>query len=144
MEHACHVIPIMLYPRALSHVPSVDVASVIRQTLLGDDVLPVAAAAAVTPQQPRLASGSEAGDDDCTIAEVTMDRQSPLHHMSSSPRFTKFGLANMIDRPPLVICGLVFMSGAACGRGLHSSTLQLNVSAFCVTGGASRGCFGGV
>jgi hypothetical protein len=30
------------------------------------------------------------------------------------------------------------------GRGLHSSTLQLNLSAFCVTGGAVRGCFGGV
>jgi len=30
------------------------------------------------------------------------------------------------------------------GRGLHSSTLQLNLSAFCVTGGAFRGCFGGV
>ena len=28
------------------------------------------------------------------------------------------------------------------GRGLHSSTLQLNLSAFCVTGGADRGCFG--
>ena len=30
------------------------------------------------------------------------------------------------------------------GRGLHSSTLQLNLSTFCVTGGAVRGCFGGV
>ena len=30
------------------------------------------------------------------------------------------------------------------GRGLHSSTLQLNLSAFCVTGGAVRGCLGGV
>jgi hypothetical protein len=30
------------------------------------------------------------------------------------------------------------------GRALHSSTLQLNLSAFCVTGGAVRGCFGGV
>jgi len=29
-------------------------------------------------------------------------------------------------------------------RGLHSSTLQLNLSAFCVTGGAVRSCFGGV
>jgi hypothetical protein len=29
-------------------------------------------------------------------------------------------------------------------RGLHSSTLQLNLSASCVTGGALRGCFGGV
>ena len=28
------------------------------------------------------------------------------------------------------------------GRGLHSSTSQLNLSAFCVTGGAVRGCFG--
>jgi hypothetical protein len=30
------------------------------------------------------------------------------------------------------------------GRGLHSSTLKLNLSAFCVTGGAVRGCFEGV
>jgi len=30
------------------------------------------------------------------------------------------------------------------GRGLHSSTLQLNLSAFCVTGAALRGCFGDV
>jgi len=30
------------------------------------------------------------------------------------------------------------------GRGLHSSTVQLNLSVFCVTGGAVRGCFGGV
>jgi hypothetical protein len=32
----------------------------------------------------------------------------------------------------------------ATGRALHSSTLQLNLSAFFVTGGAVRGCFGGV
>jgi hypothetical protein len=36
------------------------------------------------------------------------------------------------------------LRGAAVGRGLHSSTLPLNLSAFCVTGGAVRGCFGGV
>ena len=30
------------------------------------------------------------------------------------------------------------------GRRLHSSTSQLNVSAFCGIGGASRGCLGGV
>jgi len=30
------------------------------------------------------------------------------------------------------------------GRGLHSSTFQLNLSAFSETGGAVRGCFGGV
>ena len=30
------------------------------------------------------------------------------------------------------------------GRGLHSSTCQLNVSAFCGIGGAFRGCLGGV
>jgi len=28
------------------------------------------------------------------------------------------------------------------GRGLHSSTLQLNLSAFCETGGAVWECFG--
>jgi len=30
------------------------------------------------------------------------------------------------------------------GRGLHSSTFRLNVSAFCGIGGAFRGCSGGV
>jgi hypothetical protein len=30
------------------------------------------------------------------------------------------------------------------GRGLHSSTFWLNVSAFCGVGGAFRGCLGGV
>jgi len=30
------------------------------------------------------------------------------------------------------------------GRGLHSSTFRLNVSAFCGIGGAFRGCVGGV
>jgi len=30
------------------------------------------------------------------------------------------------------------------GRGLHSSTLQLNVSAFCGVRGTCRGCLGGV
>jgi len=35
-------------------------------------------------------------------------------------------------------------SAQAPGRGLHSSSLRLNLSAFCVTGLAVRGCFGGV
>jgi len=42
---------------------------------------------------------------------------------------------------------IVFFNDIAaylCGRGLHSSTLQLNLSACCVTGGAVRGCFGGI
>jgi len=30
------------------------------------------------------------------------------------------------------------------GRGLHSSTYQLNVNAFCRIGDALRGCLGGV
>jgi len=30
------------------------------------------------------------------------------------------------------------------GRGLHSSTFRLNVSTYCWTGGAYRGCVGGV
>jgi len=30
------------------------------------------------------------------------------------------------------------------GRGLHSSTIRLNVSALCGIGGARRGCLGGV
>jgi hypothetical protein len=30
------------------------------------------------------------------------------------------------------------------GRGLHSSTFWLNLSAFCGIGGAFRGCLGGV
>ena len=35
-------------------------------------------------------------------------------------------------------------SKQAAGRGLHSFTLQLNVSAFCGIGGAFRRCSGGV
>jgi len=53
------------------------------------------------------------------LAEEHAQRTNPQHAM---------------DRPMWV----------APGRGLHSSTLQLNLSAFCVTGGAVRGCFGGV
>jgi len=34
--------------------------------------------------------------------------------------------------------------GSGGGRGLHLSTLQVNLSAFCVTGDGVRGCFGGV
>jgi len=30
------------------------------------------------------------------------------------------------------------------GRGLHSSTFRVNLSAFCGIGGALRGCLGGV
>jgi len=33
-------------------------------------------------------------------------------------------------------------AGGAGGRGLHSSTFRLNVSAYCETGGAYRGCQG--
>jgi len=36
-----------------------------------------------------------------------------------------------------------WLEDRAMGRGLHSSTLQLNLSTFCVTEGAVRGCFGG-
>ena len=45
-----------------------------------------------------------------------------------------------------VCAGLVFfgISTHMAGRGLHSSTLGLNVSAFCGMGGASRGGLGGV
>jgi len=32
----------------------------------------------------------------------------------------------------------------AMGRALHSSTPQLSLNAFCMTGGAVRGCFGGI
>ena len=34
--------------------------------------------------------------------------------------------------------------GHACGRGLHSSTFRLNVSALCAIGGSFKGCLGGV
>ena len=34
--------------------------------------------------------------------------------------------------------------GRVRGRGLHSPTFQLNLSALCGIGGASRGCLGGV
>jgi hypothetical protein len=34
--------------------------------------------------------------------------------------------------------------GGLPGRGVHSATFQLNLSTFCGTGGAFRGCLGGV
>ena len=38
--------------------------------------------------------------------------------------------------------GSYFDSYAHLGRGLHSSTFRLNLSAFCGIGGAFRGCLG--
>ena len=38
----------------------------------------------------------------------------------------------------------IFTSTVPVPRGLHSSTFQLNISAFCGIGGALRGCLGGV
>jgi hypothetical protein len=39
---------------------------------------------------------------------------------------------------------LLNMPAKAGRQGLTLSTLQLNLGAFCVSGGAVRGCFGGV
>ena len=39
---------------------------------------------------------------------------------------------------------LIIMLVLIVGRGLHSSTFQLNLSAFCGIGGTFRGCLGGV
>jgi hypothetical protein len=44
----------------------------------------------------------------------------------------------------LQTCALGAGADAAGGRGLHSSTFQLSLSAFCGIGGAFRGCLGGV
>ena len=50
----------------------------------------------------------------------------------------KFNLRRYVeDNPGYNFIGLII------GRGLHSSTLQLNLGAFCVTGGAVQGLFGG-
>jgi hypothetical protein len=43
----------------------------------------------------------------------------------------------------VTLCGWVDKQRNMGGRGLHSSTFRLNVSAFCGMGGAFRGCLGG-
>jgi hypothetical protein len=60
-----------------------------------------------------------------------------------------FGAAAYV--PQIVMERSLFMRERADGRGFHSSTLQLNLSAFCGIGGALGGCvarltavFGGV
>jgi len=44
----------------------------------------------------------------------------------------------------LPLWALVLWVSTVCGRGSHSFTVQLNVSAFHGNGGAFRGCAGGV
>ena len=41
-------------------------------------------------------------------------------------------------------CGMVYVQPSLLGRGLHSSTFRLNVSAFCVIGGAISSYLRGV
>ena len=50
--------------------------------------------------------------------------------------FARFGRVHM------VVLGTDV--GGVIGRGAHSSTLRLNLSAFCGIGGTFRGCLGGV
>ena len=47
------------------------------------------------------------------------------------------------DAAGRVEAGGAGVGDGAVGRGLHSSTFRLNVSAFCEIGGACRGCLGG-
>jgi hypothetical protein len=52
----------------------------------------------------------------------------------------------VVETPVDMVFPVVFgaVLGPMCGRGLHSSTFRLNVSAFCGIGGVSRGCLVGV
>jgi len=47
-----------------------------------------------------------------------------------------------LDSPPPLLFPQHRRTVRNTGRGLHSSTFQLNVSAFCGIGGAFRGCIG--
>jgi hypothetical protein len=42
------------------------------------------------------------------------------------------------------VASFAALSEQVFGRGLHSSTIRLNLRAFCGIGGAARGCLGGV
>jgi len=53
------------------------------------------------------------------------------------------GFATVNLHCPTRVLGSYSMIIPLC-RGLHSSTVRLNVSAFCGIGGANRGCLGGV
>jgi hypothetical protein len=55
------------------------------------------------------------------------------------------GVAGGVERKRSLSSGISSSKASgASGRGLHSSTYQLNVSASCGIGGACRGCLGGV
>ena len=55
-------------------------------------------------------------------------------HLSVDPSHFVYMLINAVKELDVRVAG----------RGLHSSTFWLNVSAFCGIGGASRGCFEGI
>jgi len=84
-----------------------------------------AAAAADSAQAEAAADGAIMGASDPYVA---------LLQRAMLARLQSMGFARAEAREAL----------EAAGRGLHSSTVRLNVSAFCGTGGALRGCLGGV
>jgi hypothetical protein len=49
-----------------------------------------------------------------------------------------------VSLPAMTLVSIAVMASAPVARGLHSSTFQLNVSAFCGTGSASKDCLGAV
>jgi len=54
-------------------------------------------------------------------------------------------VTNRVNLTPVALMeGMAFKDTVVLGRGLHSSTFRINVSAFCVIGGAFSGCLGGV
>jgi hypothetical protein len=91
-----------------------------------------------------------------TIQQPTRPKQFPKHDtwgpLSAVNRRAPSLPPPASPAPPAASHGPVAQHGGAgdpgggggVGRGLHSSTLRLNVSAFCGIGGAFRGCFGGV
>ena len=54
-------------------------------------------------------------------------------------------VTNRVNLTPVALMeGMAFKDTVVLGRGLHSSTFRINVSAFYGKGGACRGCLGGV
>jgi hypothetical protein len=53
-------------------------------------------------------------------------------------------MRNLEEHTPRGFAEVELASTLLYGRGLHSFTSQLNLSAFCGTGGTFRGCPGGV
>jgi hypothetical protein len=94
---------------------------------------------AVSPEQEAADKSAE----DRAAASALVDCAICLECVMSKERIgeRRFGLLSGCSHAFCLACIRGWRDG---GRGLHSSTFRLNVSAFRGIGGASRGCVGGV